>query len=92
MRTLASLESIGSLLEGDHQNPFELLGPHEVEQDGRKALAVRAFLPQTDQAWLIDSVTLGASQTLGASKSSRRLPSAHDSAPKRWNRRPGGSS
>ncbi|MEX0867757.1 MAG: 1,4-alpha-glucan branching protein GlgB, partial [Pirellulales bacterium] len=59
MRTQASLESIGSLIEGRHENPFELLGPHEVEHEGRRALAVRAFLPNSEQAWLVDAPSSG---------------------------------
>ena len=36
VRTNVSLESIGALVEGRHSNPFEVLGPHEVEEDGRR--------------------------------------------------------
>ena len=54
MRTYVSLEGMGALVAGDHDNPADLLGPHEVEQDGRKALAVRAFLPDAKQAWVVD--------------------------------------
>ncbi len=52
VRTTVELENIGPLLEGRHENPFELLGPHEITTGGRRALAVRAFLPQSTQAWL----------------------------------------
>ena len=54
MRTEIALDSIGRLIEGTHENPFEILGPHEINDNGRRALAVRAFLPHTDQAWLVD--------------------------------------
>ena len=43
MRTTLALENIGRLVEGRHENPFELLGPHEVIEGGRRATAVRAF-------------------------------------------------
>ncbi len=56
MRTNVSLESIHQLIEGRHENPFELLGPHVVDDSGRQALAVRAFLPQSSQAWVVDRV------------------------------------
>ena len=49
MRTNLCLENIGRLIEGRHENPFELLGPHEVNDAGRRALAVRAFLPNSTQ-------------------------------------------
>ena len=55
MRTTVELETIGRLIEGRHENPFELLGPHEVNDSGRRALAVRAYLPHSNQAWIVDS-------------------------------------
>ena len=54
MRTTVALEKIGQLLEGRHENPFDVLGPHEVDNAGRRALAVRAFLPDSAQAWVLD--------------------------------------
>lgn len=54
MQTQVTLEAIQPLVHGYHQNPFEILGPHEVQENGRKALAVRAFLPDVKQAWLVD--------------------------------------
>jgi 1,4-alpha-glucan branching enzyme len=55
VRTTASLETICQLVEGRHENPFELLGPHEIDQAGRRAMAVRAFLPTSPCAWVIDA-------------------------------------
>ena len=52
MRTSVKLDSVGALIEGRHENPFELLGPHEVEHDGGRALAVRAYLPHSKQVWI----------------------------------------
>lgn len=46
------MDGVGALVEGRHENPFELLGPHTVERDGSKALAVRAYLPHSKKAWL----------------------------------------
>ncbi|MEN6452135.1 MAG: 1,4-alpha-glucan branching enzyme, partial [Thermoguttaceae bacterium] len=54
MQTTTSLEMIRRLVEGRNENPFELLGPHEVDQSGRRALAVRAYLPTCGQAWVVD--------------------------------------
>ena len=54
VRTHVTLDSMGALVEGVHENPFELLGPHPVEHDGRTALAVRAYLPDKQQAWVLD--------------------------------------
>src|SRR5882724_12175986 len=55
-RTSVELEKVGPLLDGRHENPFEVLGPHEIESAGRRALAVRAFLPGSAQAWVVDAV------------------------------------
>ncbi|MFO0871169.1 MAG: 1,4-alpha-glucan branching protein GlgB [Pirellulales bacterium] len=55
MRTAVTLDSMGALLEGRHARPFDVLGPHEVELDGRRALAVRAFLPQSQRVWVVDA-------------------------------------
>ncbi|MDZ4778787.1 MAG: 1,4-alpha-glucan branching protein GlgB [Planctomycetia bacterium] len=54
MRTSVGLDTVGRLLSGSAENPFDLLGPHQVDDRGRPALAVRAFLPQSTQAWVID--------------------------------------
>ncbi len=54
MRTQVKLDAIAPLVQGHHENPFELLGPHEVVTDGRRALAVRAFLPDSRQAFLVE--------------------------------------
>ena len=53
MHTAVTLESVGALVEGRHENPFELLGPHEVDWHGSKATAVRAYLPQSSHAWVM---------------------------------------
>ena len=55
MRTRTQLGSIGRLIEGRHDDPFEILGPHEVVDGERRALAVRAFLPNSEQAWVVDA-------------------------------------
>ena len=54
MRTTLSLEGMTALLEGNLRNPAEVLGPHPVLYEGRKMLSVRAFLPDSQQAWIVD--------------------------------------
>ncbi len=54
MRTTVELDKFGPLLDGHHENPFEILGPHEIVTAGNRALAVRAFLPGSAQAWVVD--------------------------------------
>ena len=54
MRTEVKLDAVKPLLSGCHENPFELLGPHPVTSQGRRALAVRAYLPDSQQAFVVD--------------------------------------
>ena len=53
MRTHVTLDGIGALVEGRHERPLDVLGPHEVEVDGRTAVTVRAYLPTSKQAWIL---------------------------------------
>ncbi len=55
MRTSVPLETIQRLVEGQHENPFEVLGPHEVTEGGRRAMAIRGYFPQSSQAWVVDA-------------------------------------
>jgi 1,4-alpha-glucan branching enzyme len=53
------------LIEERDENPFGLLGPHIVEDQGRQALAVRAYFPHSSQAWVVDPAAApGASQPM----------------------------
>ncbi|MCU0978266.1 MAG: 1,4-alpha-glucan branching protein GlgB [Pirellulaceae bacterium] len=53
MRTQLSLSSVGAVVNGTYANPAEVLGPHDVEYEGRKVTAVRAFLPDSRQVWVV---------------------------------------
>ncbi len=55
MRTTLDLSTVGQLIDGTHPNPAAVLGPHEVTAGGRPAVAVRAFLPDSTQAWVVDA-------------------------------------
>jgi 1,4-alpha-glucan branching enzyme len=50
---MVPLEGVGALVEANHADPFALLGPHEVELNGQRAVSVRAYLPTAEQAWLL---------------------------------------
>jgi 1,4-alpha-glucan branching enzyme len=54
VRTQLSLQGISSLVEGTLENPAQLLGPHPIDCGDRQALSVRAFLPGSEQVWLVD--------------------------------------
>ena len=66
MQTQVSLQAAVPIIYGFHENPFEILGPHEIEQDGRRALAVRAFFPEAQRAWIVDPAQ-------GAARPMRRI-------------------
>jgi 1,4-alpha-glucan branching enzyme len=54
MQTDVHLTQLGQLLDGDLDRPGTLLGPHRTTAGGRPARAVRAFLPDAAQAWVLD--------------------------------------
>jgi 1,4-alpha-glucan branching enzyme len=55
VRTQLSLQGISRLVEGTLENPAQLLGPHPVDCGNRQAISVRAFLPDSQQVWLVDA-------------------------------------
>lgn len=54
MRTTLNLQSLGDLIHGVTPDPGSILGPHRVHNDGRQVIAVRSFLPDASQVWLVD--------------------------------------
>src|SRR4051794_10088835 len=46
-------EVVDHLIHANFWDPFSILGVHEVEREGKPALAVRAFLPYARQAWVV---------------------------------------
>ncbi|NNE01275.1 MAG: 1,4-alpha-glucan branching protein GlgB [Pirellulaceae bacterium] len=66
MHTQVSLSDIGRLIDGTHDNPASVLGPHPVDYRGSRATAIRSFLPDARAAWVIDSVS-------GTRRTMRRL-------------------
>jgi 1,4-alpha-glucan branching enzyme len=55
VRTQLSLHGISRLIEGTLENPAQMLGPHVVTDGERRAISVRAFLPESQQVWLVDN-------------------------------------
>ncbi|TVQ05628.1 MAG: 1,4-alpha-glucan branching enzyme [Leptolyngbya sp. DLM2.Bin27] len=53
MPATVDAEQIDRIVWNQHHDPFEILGPHMVQQDGKTLWAVRAYLPQADQAWVV---------------------------------------
>ena len=46
-------EAISKLVSGNISYPQVLLGPHSLEHDTDR-VTVRAFLPQADEAWIVN--------------------------------------
>ena len=53
MSSTIALEQVERIVRNQHHNPFEVLGPHTVEQDGKQVWAVRTYLPTADTAWVL---------------------------------------
>jgi len=53
VQTISS-DAVGSLVSGYLENPRELLGPHLIGEGSSQKLVVRAFLPQSEKAWVVD--------------------------------------
>ncbi|MEW6162740.1 MAG: 1,4-alpha-glucan branching protein GlgB [Nitrospirota bacterium] len=47
-------EQIRLIVNADHWDPFQVLGIHIIEKEGRKAVTVRAFLPEAEETWVVD--------------------------------------
>ena len=47
-------EQIKLIVNANHWDPFQVLGNHIIEKEGRKSVAIRAFLPEAEEAWVID--------------------------------------
>ena len=59
MATTVSKEEMCSIIKAEHSDPFHILGAHLVKIKGKKAVAVRAFLPEAEAAWVIDMSGVG---------------------------------
>ncbi|NEP16992.1 MAG: 1,4-alpha-glucan branching enzyme [Leptolyngbya sp. SIO4C1] len=47
-------DQIERIVWNQHQDPFEILGPHRIQlDDGKAAWVVRAFIPTAEVAWVI---------------------------------------
>jgi 1,4-alpha-glucan branching enzyme len=54
MKPTVSEDQLRRIVFAYHHDPFEVLGAHHVEVDGRKMVAIRAFLPEASQAFVVD--------------------------------------
>jgi 1,4-alpha-glucan branching enzyme len=52
MPTLTA-QQVDRIVHNQHHDPFELLGPHVLEQDGATSWVIRAYLPSAQAAWVV---------------------------------------
>ncbi|HEY9734670.1 MAG TPA: 1,4-alpha-glucan branching enzyme [Trichocoleus sp.] len=53
MSVTVAPEQIERIVWNQHHDPFEVLGPHLIQLDGKTVWAVRAYLPQAEAAWVV---------------------------------------
>jgi len=54
MATTVSFDQMHKILNSEHHDPFQLLGAHEVRLDGKEVIAIRAFLPEAKEAFVLE--------------------------------------
>lgn len=53
VETSAPPDEVSQILRAEHGDPFHVLGMHLVEWHGQVAVAIRAFLPDAHEAWVV---------------------------------------
>lgn len=53
MSPIIAPDQIDRIVWNQHHDPFEVLGPHRFEQDGKTSWVVRAYLPNAEAAWVV---------------------------------------
>jgi 1,4-alpha-glucan branching enzyme len=65
-KTTAPLAEISLILRAEHSDPFHVLGAHPVKVAGQPAIAIRAFLPDAAEAWVVRDTALVPLQRIHA--------------------------
>lgn len=53
MNTTASLDDVYRVMYNDHHDPFQVLGPHSMQLDGKPCLVIRAFIPDAENVAVV---------------------------------------
>ena len=61
-------EQIKLILKANHWDPFQVLGNHVIEKNGKQLVAIRAFLPEAEEAWIIRGSAVGRQKSDSAKK------------------------
>ena len=54
MKATISIDEIYKIIYTEHHDPFTVLGAHVIEKKGKKVLAIRAFLPDAKEVYVVD--------------------------------------
>jgi len=54
MRATVEPAEVFRVVYTDHPDPFQILGAHAIQQNGQRGVAVRAFLPDASEAFVIE--------------------------------------
>jgi len=54
MQTTAPIHEVYRVIHTDHYDSFRVLGLHIIEKDGKTVVAIRAFLPDAREAFVVD--------------------------------------
>ena len=57
MEPTISAEQVEAIVRNLHHDPFQILGPHELEVNGHKNWVVRAFVPDSTEVYLLNPET-----------------------------------
>jgi 1,4-alpha-glucan branching enzyme len=66
-------EQIKLIVNANHWDPFQVLGNHIIEKTGKKSIAVRAFLPEAEKAWVIIESEVRSQKSEAKSKSMKKI-------------------
>jgi len=53
MSSTVAPEQVNRIVGNQHHDPFEVLGPHPVQNSDKTCWAVRAYLPNAEAAWVV---------------------------------------
>lgn len=53
MTATISPDQVERIVWNQHHDPFEVLGPHQAEQDGKIVWVVRVYQPKADAVWIV---------------------------------------
>ncbi|GAB4152111.1 MAG: 1,4-alpha-glucan branching enzyme [Cyanobacteria bacterium J069] len=53
MSSTVAPDQVNRIVWNQHHDPFEVLGPHQIQHDDKTVWVVRAYLPNADAAWVV---------------------------------------